>query len=147
RGGGRENNMGLGQLIQGPGGISMSSDAGLGLLAAIVLFAAYFLCASPLGFHVLKHYGVERHSWLAFAALSAVFTAIAWGVVLILPKPNGIAHITILDHIARPAKDLRSEEPQFQRATSYFSAYLPHYGKTHLAIASDKEQQDVLASW
>lgn len=143
----RDNAMGSGQLILGPGGISMSGDAGLGLLAAVVLFGAYFLCASPLGFAVLKHYGVERHSWLVFAALSAAFTALAWGVVQALPKSSGISHITILDHVARPAGDPRPEEPQYQRAVSYFSAYLPRYGKTRVAVASDKDQQDVLASW
>ncbi|MCI0629904.1 MAG: hypothetical protein L0Y44_04540 [Phycisphaerales bacterium] len=141
----RENSLGSGPLITGR--INMEKRAGRGLLLALVLFAAYWVAAGPGGFALLKHYGWAKHAWVAFAGCAALFTAIAWGSVSLLPKPMEVKHVTFLDHVARPAHDPRASEPQYQRAISYFSIYLPDYGSTRVAIASDEGQRDVLTSW
>jgi len=143
--GAHENALGSGPLITGS--INMQGRANEGLLLALVLFVLYWLLAGPAGFGILKYYGYVRHAWLAFAACAAAFTALAWGAVTLIPKQLEIKHITFLDHIARPPNDPRSEEPQYQRATSYFSVYLPDYGNTPIAIASDSGQRDLLVSW
>lgn len=140
--------IGTGSLFtSGQHGINMSGKAGVGLLLAVVLFTAYFLLAGPLGFAVLKHYGMTKHSWLAFAGCAAIFTAIAWGAFGLLPTQTEVKHITFLDHIARTPDDPRSSESQYQRAISYFSVYLPNYGNTPIAIDSEPGHHDLLVSW
>lgn len=141
----RDLNFGSGPLFTGR--ISMTGEAAIGLLLALVLFAAYWLLAGPVGFAVLKHYKKVHLSWLAFAGCAAVFTVLAWGSVSLVPKGLKVQHVTILDHIARPADDLRSEEPQFQKAVSFFSVYLPSYQATPIEIASSPGMRDLLFSW
>lgn len=140
-----ENALGSGPLITGT--ISMDAEAGKGLLLALTLFIAYWLLAGPLGFWLLKQYGLVRHAWLGFAACAGLFTAIAWGGVTLFPKRIEISHVTFLDHVARAPEDPRPGEPQYQRAVSFLSAYVPQYGPTTYAIDSEQDQRDLLLSW
>jgi hypothetical protein len=140
-----ENALGSGSLITSM--INMEGQAGKGLLLALMLFIAYWLLAGPIGFFLLKNYGQVKHSWLAFAACAGLFTAVAWGGVTLFPKRIEISHVTFLDHIARPPDDPRADEPQYQRATSFFSAYVPQYGATSFALDSQQDQRDVMFSW
>ena len=140
-----DNNLGSGPLITGK--INLPGTAATGLLLAFVLFAAYWLLAGPLGFGLLKYYGQIKHAWLVFAGCAAVFTGLAWGSVGLMPRPLQVSHVTFLDHIARAPGDTRTDEPQLQRAVSYFSVHLPHYGSTPISIASLPDQRDVLMSW
>ena len=143
------NSLGSGALITGggDGGINLTGRANIGLLLAFVLFVAYWLLAGPAGFALLKAYGQVRHAWVAFAGCAALFTAIAWGSVGVVPKAIEVKHITFLDHVAQNPAKPRPGDLQFQRALSFFSVYLPQYGKTEVAIASDAEQRDLLSTW
>jgi hypothetical protein len=144
------NSLGSGALITGGGerGINLTSRANVGLLLAFVLFVAYWLIAGPAGFAILKSYGLVRHAWVAFAGCAALFTAIAWSSISLVPKTIEIKHITFLDHIWQDPNNPRGEaDPQLQRALSFFSVYLPDYGKTEVAIASDAGQRDLLSTW
>ena len=139
-------NLGSGGLFKQQ--ISMSRGAGQGLLLVLLFFVVYFLVAGPGGYHALKHYRMTKHAWLAFAASAGVFTAIAWGAVGLLRENDvTVKHVTFLDHLARPADDRRIDEPQFQRASSWFSLYLPGYGKSRVAIESTPGQRDLLFSF
>lgn len=140
-----ENSMGSSVLVTEI--INMSGQAGKGLLLALMLFLVYWVLAGPGGFALLKHYGKVQHAWVAFALCAAAFTAVAWGGVKLFPKRVEISHVTILDHVARTPDDPRTEEPQYQRAISYFSAYMPNYGPTPISIASTAGQRDLLLSW
>jgi hypothetical protein len=127
----------------------MQSSAGVGLLMAFILFITYWLVALA-SFFLLKQYKVLRHSWLAFAAIAGGFTLLAWGSVGLVPKSLELQHVTILDHIARPtasAGGTSSTEEQYQRATSFFSLYLPRYGTTQVAVVSTNDLRDLLTSW
>ncbi|MCA9295803.1 MAG: hypothetical protein KC983_04785, partial [Phycisphaerales bacterium] len=128
--------------------INQSQQAGVGLLLALVLFIVYWLVAGPGAYFALKSYKQSKHSWLAFALASIVFTGIAWAAVTVIPNRHlNIKHLTILDHIAQPSWDQRDtlEEPQMQTATSYISIYNPTYNDTVLTINSaDPPQHDLL---
>jgi hypothetical protein len=128
--------------------INQSQQAGVGLLLALVLFVVYWLVAGPGAYFALKSYKQSKHSWLAFALASIVFTGIAWAAVTVIPNRHlNIKHLTILDHIAQPSWDERDagEEPQMQTATSYISVYNPTYNDTPLTInGADPPQLDLL---
>lgn len=141
----KENSLGSGPLFSGA--IGMTGEAGLGLLLTFVLFVVYWLVAGPGGFAVLKQLGHVRHSWLAFAACAALFTAIAWGSVSLVPRQMRMQHVTFLDHVAQPKDANASEVPQYQRAVGYLSVYLPDYGSVPIALASEPDQRDLLLPW
>jgi len=141
----KENSMGSGPLFSGA--IGMKGEAGLGLLLTFVLFVVYWLVAGPGGFAVLKQLGHVRQSWLAFAACAALFTAIAWGSVSLVPRQMRLQHVTYLDHIAQTTQDGSSDVPQYQRAVGYLSVYLPGYGSVPIALTSEPDQRDILLPW
>ncbi|MCA9285323.1 MAG: hypothetical protein KDA22_08925 [Phycisphaerales bacterium] len=139
--------LGGGELVSGL--IGMAGEAALGTFAAFALFAVYWLVAGPVGYALLKRRRIERHAWLAFVAASAVFTLIAWGGGAMLRlRDVRTQHVTFLDHVStyggvRPEGD----EPQLQRATSWFSIYLPGYGPTRVGLGGRAGARDVLSSW
>jgi hypothetical protein len=138
--------MGGGELIASR--IGMTGPAMTGTLLAIVVFAVYWLIAGPLGFILLKRAGKVRHTWLAFLVTGLVFTAVAWvgGAAIRLGNVR-LQHVTVLDHVARVPGDPPRTDPQYQRAISWMSIYLPGYGSTRVEILSDPGQRDLLASW
>jgi hypothetical protein len=141
-----ENHLGEGSLVTEH--ISMTAQAGKGLLLAFLLFAAYWVLAGPGGFGLLKMYGKVKHAWLAFAAASIAFTAVAWASVSVLRINEArVTHLTVLDHIARPSGGDRAEDPQLQRAVSWFSLYTPRYGSTPIGIDSMDNRRDLLLPW
>jgi hypothetical protein len=128
--------------------VAMSTQAGFGLLLALVLFGVYWLLAGPAGFGLLKMYKQVKHAWVAFALAAGVFTAVAWGVVgVIRIKEPQIRHLTVLDHIARPGESAREEDPQFQRAVSWMELYIPGYGRPQISLDSDANQRNLLLPW
>ncbi len=142
----RELDVGTGLLVQSQ--ITMSRDAVRGLGLAFFLFVAYWILAGPGGFALLKRYGMAHHSWLAFTVAAGLFTALAWGGVGLLGQRNvSIKHLTILDVLARPEGDRGDNDPQWQRAVSYLSLYLPKYGNMEVNIDSLPGQRDLLANW
>jgi hypothetical protein len=133
--------------------IDLAGEAAVGILAALGLFAIYWLLAGPLGFGILKRYRRERLSWVLFVAMAAVFSAIAWSGSLALRQGRTrVVHLTFLDHVARadgPLAGLAASpsEPQFQRAESWFTASLPGYGTAELSIDPEGDRRNLLSSW
>jgi hypothetical protein len=147
-----ENQLGGGRLFAEE--ISMTQRAGLGLFLAFILFVIYWLVAGPGCYYVLKHFHRVQHTWLAFGAAAGLFTAIAWGVVSLIPTTDvTVRHLTYLDRIARTPDDPHDVErnadadPQLWRGTSWLSVYLDDYRDTEVAIASADDQRDLLATW
>jgi hypothetical protein len=118
-----------------------------GLAGALLLFAAYFIVAFA-SFPALKTRRLAQHSWLAFAGASALFTAVAWGGVrLMRQKSTEYRHVTFLDHVVPPAGNDAAGEPNYQRATSWGSLFIPGYGKVRVDVQSDPMQRDLLTTW
>lgn len=132
--------------------IDLAGEAAVGLLAAMALFGLYWLLAGPLGFGVLRRLHRERMSWLLFVAVAAVFAVVAWAGSLGLRQGRTrIVHLTFLDQVARnPAGDPYAggpNDPQFQRAFSWFTASLPGYGTAEISLETTSGQRDLLSSW
>jgi hypothetical protein len=151
-----ERKIGTGPLFKDQ--INMTGEALQGLLLALVLFILYWIVAGPGSYAILKVYQQARHAWLAFAAAAAVFTALAWGGVVLLGLggvEQAVRHVTFLDYIARPTgSDPGANDPQLARMTSWLSMYLPGYGATAIGIESlpadgldVPAQRDLLFSW
>ena len=148
RGGANEVFIGDRQVLRND--VDKSREASAGLLAAVLLFGAYWAIAGPGLFFFLKQHGRVRHSWLVFAATGGLFTAVAWGGVRLLRQSDTeFLHVTFLDHVVRPGDAGLDSEPHFQRAVSWGALYLPGYGDVGVSIDSDPVQrgQDLLYTW
>ncbi len=127
--------------------ISLSGETSRALLLALVLFGAYWLFAGPLGFAILKRQKMPHHSWVAFVAATALFTAIAWGSVSLLRSDDiSVKHVTFLDYIARPGGE-RPNDPQLARAVSWLSVYLNKYGPVQIGLEPTPDERNLLISW
>lgn len=100
--------------------------AAVGVLAGFVMFVAYWVVAGPLGYAVLKAKGKQKHAWLAFLAVTLVFTGLAWGgASLMRPRRVQGRHLTLVDHVyGQP----------IQRARAWASILIPWYGEAELAV-------------
>jgi len=115
-------------IIDAPiaGLINKTGSAGVGVLLGLIVFAAYFLAAGPLGFGLLSRWKWRRHAWLMFMGVAVVFTAIAWGgASIIKPKKTDLTHITLLEGVY--GQDI-------VRARSWFSVLMPTYGTSTVAL-------------
>ncbi|MCA9281692.1 MAG: hypothetical protein H6812_04135 [Phycisphaeraceae bacterium] len=107
-------------------GIRMSATAAAGVLLGLVVFALYWILAGPGGFGLLKLKGLQRHSWLAFVAMVAVFAAISWlGSRAARPTSRQARHVTYLDHVY--GQDV-------QRARVWATIMLPTYEDQRVAL-------------
>lgn len=142
--------LGGGALIREKINLRGQAFAGIGL--AFVLFVAYWLIAGPVGFGLLKGAKKVRHAWAAFALTSAAFTLLAWGgVKLFSQKHTQVQHLTFLDLIAErdPANVGESATggappAGAARVTSWFTVFLPGYGKPVFQIEGIDARRDIL---
>jgi hypothetical protein len=138
--------LGRGELVSGI--IGMRGQAALGILGAFALFLTYWLVAGPAGFAFLKWKRWERHAWVAFAITALAFGAGAWTIGgLARSTQTRVQHLTVLDAVRRSALQERRDEPVYQRASVWFSAFLPGYGRTPIAIAGDAPVRNWISTW
>ncbi len=124
--------------------ITDQGKSAAGVLLGFVVFAAYWLCAGPLGFLYLKRRGLTRHAWIAFALTTAAFTAVAWGgATLLRPKRVDGRHLTFIDHVYGQGT---------QRTRTWASIMIPRYGEASIRAgeAQDRERTraaNLVAAW
>jgi hypothetical protein len=118
--------------------IGLGGAAAQGLLAAMGLFAVYWLVAGPGGYAILRNFKLQRHAWLVFVATAAGFAVLAWlGSRMLRQDDRGIRHLTVLSHLYDPA-DTSATTPQFDLALTWFSAPLPGYGMVEVGIGDSE---------
>ena len=106
--------------------ISMQETAAPALLMAIVVFGLYWLLAGPVGFAVLRGRKMLHYSWVAFAAVTVVFTVVSWGGAMLLrPRHDRIQHFTVLDADASAGT---------LHARSWATLFMPHHRPVALQI-------------
>ncbi|MSR70299.1 MAG: hypothetical protein EXS17_08155 [Phycisphaerales bacterium] len=138
--------LGRGELVSNI--IGMRGQAALGILAAFLLFAAYWVLAGPGGFGLLKWLHLQRHAWVVFVMTALVFGSGVWVIgTLMTSNQARLQHLTVLDSISWPAAEESKQEPALMRATCWFSAFLPGYGQTTVAIDDDDKRRNTLTSW
>lgn len=114
----------LGEFI--PGRIAMKGAAGVTLLVAVLLFAAYWLAAGPVMFAFLKARGLAQHAWVAFAAVVVAFSFLTWsGATLMRQRSVEVEHFSVIDIDAASGH---------VRTQSWFSIYIPHHGRADITI-------------
>ncbi len=129
--------------------IGMAGSAAIGILSAAVLFGSYWLLSGPLGFAGLKHFQRQRHAWMLFVVFAFLFTAVAWvGGALLGQTTPSLRHLTVIDQLAF---DPMQADPTVgipdQRATTWFSAFLPGYSPTEVSVGGAVADGNLLASW
>lgn len=106
--------------------IAKKGQTAAAVLLGLVVFAAYWLTAGPLGYAVLKKTNRVRHAWLAYVLTAGFFTALAWsGATALRPRKVEAAHVTILQHVYG--------QPQ-SRARTWASVLTPGYGTATIQI-------------
>lgn len=129
------NNLGTGALISTH--IGLGGAAAQGLLAAMGLFAVYWIVAGPGGFAILKTIKMQRHAWLVFVGTATAFAVLAWaGSKLLRNQDTSIRHVTVLSHLYNPL-DTSSSEVQFDAAATWFSAPLAGYGMVEVGLGDE----------
>lgn len=134
------NYLGRGNLISTQ--IGLGGAAAQGLLAAMGLFAVYWLVAGPGGFAILRNFKFQRHAWLVFVGTATVFAVLAWlGSRFLQQGSSVVRHVTVLSHIY-DATDDEKEISQLDVASLWFSARLPGYGMVEVGIGQDTDSSD-----
>lgn len=138
--------LGRGDLVSDV--IGMRGEAAVGILGAFLLFAVYWVVAGPGGFGLLKWMKLERHSWMLFATVAVVFGSGVWiiGGVVYSSRVR-VQHLTVLDSIVRSSDNQPTTDTAMSRATSWFSAYLPGYGQTTVAVDPGSTRRNMLVGW
>lgn len=126
--------------------IARTGSAVQGVLFGLIVFITYWLVAGPVGFLLLRKRGMHQHAWVAFAACTAIFTALAWaGATALRPKRVTYTHLTLLESVHGQTT---------ARARTWSSVMLPSYGQATVSLATEQERRtrsnwdgDLLAPW
>lgn len=144
----------IGEGAEVAGSVGLTGQAAVGALAALGVFALYWVVAGPLGFAVLRRMGRQRWSWVVYVAVALVFTAAIWMVGSGLASNAArVRHFTVLDVVERAPGESDVTKPQPKRATGWLSLFVPDYGTVEVALdrASDAAlvgtPRNTLASW
>lgn len=125
--------MDLGSFI--PTRIAMKSKAAVTVFAAVVLFGAYWLVAGPGLYAALKSRRMLHHSWLIYAGIVAVFSAVTWlAAMWMRPSLAEVEHFSIVDI------DSSSRGPAQIRTHSFFSLFVPKHGTIDVAIEAGRDR-------
>lgn len=124
------------------GAIENTAQAGVGILLAVVVFAAYWLVAGPLGFGVLKMNHWHRHAWVAFIGTIGVFALIAWAGANTLSETTVRAkHLTFLTQVYGQS---------YQTTTTYAGVMVPGYGDRSISVRDggvDADSRNLVSVW
>jgi len=105
------------------------TGAAVGL--AFVLFIIYILFAAATFPNFLKPKGWQRHSWVLFVCIVALFSVVAWGGAwLMRPATMSAAHFTVLDI---------DGETNRVRAQSWQSLLIPSFSTADVAVGSERD--------
>lgn len=143
-----------GYVIPGNGGelvndrIGLQSRAAIGVLGLLAAFAVYWGLAGPGSFLVLRSMKRPQFSWLAFVAVAAGATVLAWiatGVFAL--TASRVQHLTFVDRIEWSGAT--AEERGLLRAQSWLGAALPGYGEARVALAKSEGTPggNLLGTW
>jgi|GEM_PF-3544349 len=128
----------LGTFI--PGRIAMKATAALTVFGAVVLFGIYWVVAGPASFAALKSRKMLHHSWLIFACVVIVFSAVTWlAAAWMRPSNTQIEHFSIVDI------DSSQRGPAQMRAYSVMSLFVPVHSTVDVAIADTKDRSNLNA--
>ncbi len=119
--------------------LSMSEEAGSGLLLVFGFFSLYWLVAVPGLWFFLARRNKQDWNWGAFSLAACVFAVLGWLIVEgMLDRSLRIRHVTVLDHVFNA---------EGQHARSWLSIYLPGYGERTLELDQESGTRNLLHPW
>jgi len=111
--------------------IAREGQTGAAIGLAFVLFIVYIVFAAATFPNFLKPKGWQRHSWMLFVCIVALFSAVAWGGAwLMRPATTSAAHFTVLDI---------DGETNRVRAQSWQSLLIPSFSTADVAVHSESD--------
>jgi len=114
--------------------IAKKGQTAAAVLLGLVVFAAYWLCAGPVGHMALKKFGGVRHAWMMYVITAGAFTALAWsGATALRPRKVEASHVTIMDHVYG--------QPN-QRTRTWASILTPGYGEAVIQVGGPNAKLD-----
>lgn len=119
--------------------VAREGETGPAIGLAFVLFIIYAVCAALTFPNLLKSKGWQRHSWMLFVCIVALFSIVAWGGAWVMrPISTSASHFTVLDI---------DGNTNMVRAQSWQSILIPTFATADVALASDNDgfsRMDVL---
>ena len=111
--------------------VAREGQTGPAVGLAFVLFVIYAVFAALTFPNLLKSKGWQRHSWMLFVCIVALFSIIAWGGAWVMrPISTSASHFTVLDI---------DGNTNMVRAQSWQSILIPTFATADVALASDKD--------
>lgn len=121
------------------GRVAREGETGPAIGLAFVLFIIYAICAALTFPNLLKSKGWQRHSWMLFVCIVALFSVVAWGGAWVMrPATTSSAHFTVLDI---------DGNTNMVRAQSWQSLLIPNFATADIKVPSDPDgfrQMDVV---
>lgn len=111
--------------------VAREGKTGPAIGLAFVLFILYAIFAALTFPNLLKAKGWQRHSWMLFVCIVALFSVLAWGGAWVMrPISTSVSHFTVLDI---------DGNTNMVRAQSWQSLLIPSFSTADVAVASDSE--------
>jgi hypothetical protein len=111
--------------------VAREGQTGAAIGLAFVLFLVYIVFAAATFPNFLKPKGWQRHSWMLFVCIVAVFSLVAWGGAwLMRPATMSASHFTVLDI---------DGDTNRVRARSWQSILIPSFSTADVAIGSESD--------
>ncbi|MGB0767741.1 MAG: hypothetical protein ACPGYV_08515 [Phycisphaeraceae bacterium] len=111
--------------------VAREGQTGPAVGLAFVLFVLYAIAAALTFPNLLKARGWQRHSWMLFVSIVALFSIVAWGGAAIMrPATTSVAHFTVLDI---------DGNTNLVRAKSWQSLLIPSFADADIQVPSDPE--------
>lgn len=111
--------------------VAREGKTGAAIGLAFILFVVYIVFAALTFPNLLKVKGWQRHSWMLFVGIVAVFSVIAWGGAwLMRPATTSVSHFTVLDIDGNTNR---------VRAQSWQSLLIPTFGTSDVKVGSERD--------
>ncbi|MEM9347066.1 MAG: hypothetical protein AAGB26_10660 [Planctomycetota bacterium] len=108
--------------------VAREGETGPAIGLAFVLFVLYAIFAALTFPNLLKAKGLQRHSWMLFVCIVAIFSIAAWGGAWFMrPAATSSAHFTVLDIDGNTNR---------VRAQSWQSLLIPNFATADVEVAS-----------
>ena len=111
--------------------VAREGQTGAAIGLAFVLFVLYIVFTAFTFPNLLKTKGWQRHSWMFFVCIVALFSIVAWGGAWVMrPATTSVSHFTVLDIDGNSNR---------VRAQSWQSLLIPTFGTSDVQIGSEKD--------
>ncbi len=109
--------------------VARQRDTGPAVGLAFILFIIYAIAAALTFPNLLRSRGYDRHSWVLFTGIVALFSVIAWGGAWVMrPATSSAAHFTVLDI---------DGNTNIVHAHSWQSILIPSFTNANIAVPAD----------